>query len=387
MKKPVQSLLASVFAAGLGVTGISMGAAQAQETVKIGVIEPLTGGVAFDGMSFVKGAQLAEKEINAAGGLLGKKLELVVADGVCRPAESVSAAEKLITSDKVPVMIGAFCSGATQAVMPVAERSKIPLVTGTSSLPRLTEVGNKWFFRNTEKDTMEAAAFSNALINDLKFKTVFYVAANDDWGRGSVDSFKKTLEGLGAKTVGVEFFDQSATDFYTLLTKVRGARPDLVFLAAYTQSAATALKQAKELGVESKIFGIGAVTTPTFLKLAGDAAHGLLAGVAYASSIPGAENAKFVAAYKAANGEDPSKYAMFGYNTTHVVGEAIKRAGAADPEKIREALAATDYLGPTGRVHFDDKGQGYGFSLYLVELTPGGAVVRASKEIDKAAAQ
>src|SRR5258708_2502441 len=127
----------------------------AQETVKIGLIEPLTGGVAFDGASFVKGAQLAGRQINDAGGVLGKKLELVVADGVCKPADSVSAAEKLITSDKVPVMIGAFCSGATQAVMPVAERSKVPLVTGTSSLPKLTETGNKWFFRNTEKDTME----------------------------------------------------------------------------------------------------------------------------------------------------------------------------------------------------------------------------------------
>jgi branched-chain amino acid transport system substrate-binding protein len=361
--------------------------AAAQEPVKIGVIEPLTGGVAFDGTSFVKGAQLAAQQVNAAGGLLGTKLELVVADGACKPADSVSAAEKLITSDKVPVLIGAFCSGATQAVMPVAERSKIPLVTGTSSLPKLTEAGNKWFFRNTEKDTMEAAAFSHTLYNDLKFKSVFYVAANDDWGRGSVDSFKKTMEALGAKTVGTEFFDPAATDFYTLLTKARAAKPDLVFLAAYTQSAATAMKQAKELGLQSKIFGIGAVTTPTFMKLAGDAAHGLLAGVAYAASVPGEENGKFVSAYKAVNGEDPSKYAMFGFNTVHVVAAAIKRAGAAEPDKIREALAKTDYTGPTGRVHFNEKGQGYGFSLYLVELTPGGSIVRASKEIDKAAAE
>ncbi len=234
---------------------------------------------------------------------------------------------------------------------------------------------------------MEAAAFSDALYNDLKFKSVFYVAANDDWGRGSVDSFRKTMEGLGAKTVGTEFFDPAATDFYTLLTKARAAKPDLVFLAAYTQSAATAMKQARELGIQSKMFGIGAVTTPTFLKLAGEAANGLLAGVAYAASVPGKENAKFVSAYKAANGDEPSKYALFGFNTVHVVAQAIKRAGAAEPAKIRDALTQTDYTGPTGRVRFDEKGQGYGFSLYLVELTPTGSVVRASKEIDKVAAQ
>lgn len=360
------------------------GAAGAQETVKVGVIQPLTGGVAFDGQMVVKGAKLAEKLINAQGGLLGKKLELVVADGQCKPAESVSAAEKLITSDRVPVILGAFCSGATQAVMPVIERAGIPLVTGVSSLPRLTEAGNKFFFRNGEKDSMQAAAFSAALASDLKVKSVFFIAANDDWGRGSVDSFRKSLEAVGAKTLDVEFFDPSATDFYTVLTKVRARRPDLVFLAAYTQSAATLMKQAKELGVNSRIFGIGAVTTPTFLKMAGESAYGLLAGVAYAHTVPGDVNARFVQAYKAEyGGEDPSKYAHSGYNTINVIAGAIRRAGAADPAKIRAALEQTDQVGPTGRYQFDEKHQAYGFHLYLVELTAKGPVVRGSKVIDK----
>jgi branched-chain amino acid transport system substrate-binding protein len=375
---------------GLGIALALSGAAAplfAQDTVKVGVIQPLTGGVAFDGQMVVKGARLAEKLINAQGGVLGKKLELVVADGQCKPAESVSAAEKLITSDKVPVILGAFCSGATQAVMPVVERASIPLVTGVSSLPRLTEVGNPWFFRNGEKDSMHAAAFSAALASDLKLKSVFFIAANDDWGRGSVDTFKKSLEGAGAKTLDVEFFDPAATDFYTVLTKVRARKPDLVFLAAYTQSAATLMKQAKELGITSKMFGIGAVTTPTFLKLAGDSANGLLAGVAYAHTVPGEVNAKFVQAYKAEyGGEDPSKYAQSGYNTLNVIAAAIRRAGAADPAKIRVALMATDNTGPTGRTRFDEKRQAYGFNLYLVELTDKGPVVRASRVIDKAAA-
>lgn len=361
--------------------------AAAQETIKVGAVEPLSGAVAFDGNSWVKGAQLAIKLVNEGGGVLGKQIELVIGDGACKPAESVSAAEKLITSDRVPVLMGAFCSGATQAVMPLAERNQIPLVSGTSSLPKLTEAGNHWFFRNTEKDTMEAAAFASVLHDDLHFRSVFYLAANDDWGRGSADSFKRTLEGLGAKTVDVEFFDPNASDFYTVLTKIRALKPDLVFLAAYTQSGATMMKQAKELGITSHIFGIGAVTTPTFTKLAGDAAYGLLAGVAYAPTVPGAANEDFVAKYKAVNGDVPGKYQLFGYNTANVVVQAIKRAGAAEPTKIRDALKDTDYTGPTGRVRFDDKGQAYGFSLYLVELTPNGQVVRASKEIGKAAAQ
>lgn len=371
------------------MASVALGAvsAQAQETIKIGVIEPLTGGVAFDGNSVVKGAKLAEKQINAKGGVLGKKIELVVSDGQCKPAESVSAAEKLMAADKVPVIMGAFCSGATQAVMPVIERAQIPLVTAVSSLPKLTEVGNKWFFRNTEKDTMQGAAFSGALYGDLQFKTVFYFAANDDWGRGSVGSFSKTLEGLGAKTVGTEFFDPAATDFYTALTKIRALKPDLIFLAAYTQSAATLMKQAKELSISSKIFGIGAVTTPTFTNLAGDAAYGLLAGVNYAPGIPGDVNAQFVSAYQAEYNELPGKYHVAGFNTIHVIAQAIQRAGAAEPAKIQAALRQTDYTGPMGRVRFDDNQQAYGFSLYLVELTDKGPTVRASRAIDQAAAQ
>jgi branched-chain amino acid transport system substrate-binding protein len=368
------------------ISGIAA-TASAQEAVKVGVIEPLTGAAAFDGNSWVKGGQLAVKLINESGGVLGKQLELVISDGACKPAESVSAAEKLITADRVPVLMGAFCSGATQAVMPVAERNQVPLVTGTSSLPKLTEAGNRWFFRNTEKDSMEATAFASVLHDDLHFRSVFYVAANDDWGHGSVDSFKKILETLGTKTLDVEFFDPSATDFYTVLTKIRALNPDLVFLASYTQSAAVLMKQAKELNIASHIFGIGAVTTPTFMKLAGDTAYGLLAGVAYAPGVPGEVNEDFVRKYKAVNGEVPGKYQLFGYNTTNVVAQAIKRAGAADPAKIRDALTQTDYIGPTGRVQFDEKGQAYGFSLYLVELTSNGPVVRASKVIDKSAAQ
>lgn len=368
----------------LSLAGLSLMTSVAMaEPIKIGVVQPLTGGVAFDGNNVLKGAKLAVKEINDAGGVLGSPIELVIGDGACKPAESVSAAEKLITADKVPVIMGAFCSGATQAVMPLAEKSQIPLVTGVSSLPKLTEAGNKWFFRNAETDAMLAVAFSKSLYSDLKFKSVFFLAANDDWGRGTVDSFKHVLEGLGAKTVGTEFFEYSHADFYTLLTKVRAANPDLIVVAAETQAAATLVKQAKELSVKSKIFGVGAWATPTFMNLAGDAANGLLAGVAYAPTISGDLNKTFVSKFKAAYNEDPGKYSMSGYNTIHIIADAIKRAGAAEPAKIREALIATDYTGPTGRLRFDAKGQVYGQSVFLVELKGGSPIVKADAKMEK----
>lgn len=368
----------------LSLAGLSLTATVAMaETIKIGVVQPLTSGVAFDGNNVIKGAKLAVKEINDAGGVLGSPIEMVIADGACKPAESVSAAEKLITADKVPVIMGAFCSGATQSVMPLAEKSQIPLVTGVSSLPKLTEAGNKWFFRNAETDAMLAVAFSKSLHTDLKVKSVFFLAANDDWGRGTVESFKHVLEGLGAKTVGTEYFEYSHADFYTMLTKVRAANPDLVVVAAETQAAATMVKQAKELSVKSKIFGVGAWATPTFMNLAGDAANGLLAGVAYAPTISGDLNKTFVSKFKAAYNEAPGKYSMSGYNTIHIIADAIKRAGAADPAKIRDALVATDYTGPTGRLRFDAKGQVYGQNVFLVELKDGSPIVKADAKMEK----
>jgi branched-chain amino acid transport system substrate-binding protein len=353
------------------------------QDIKIGVIQPLTGPLAFDGNADVKGAQLAAKEINARGGVLGKKIELVVEDGQCKPAESVGAAEKLIFRDKVPVIMGAFCSGATLAIMPVVEKNRIPLVTGVSSSPKLTEVRHEWFFRNAETEALTAQAFSRVLHKDLKLNNAYFLAVNDDWGRGTVMAFEGNWKKAGGKIAGVEYVDRAANDFYTPLTKIRALRPDIIIVAAESQAGSIIAKQAKELGVKSRIFGVGAWATPTFMELAGDAANGLLAGVVYAPTQPGERNKAFVAAHTAEYKEAPGKYSAAGYNTIHIIAQAIQRAGAPDPAKIRAALEKTDYTGPNGRVRFDDKHQAYGHELVLVELQNKVPTVKATSVIQK----
>src|SRR6516225_12365581 len=149
-----------------------LGAAAQAETVKIGLVQPLTGSVAYNGRTDVNGSKLAADERNARGGVLGKQLELVIEDGQCNPATSVNAAEKLIQRDKVAALSGAFCSSATLAVMPVAENYKLPLITGVSSNPQLTEKGNRWFFRATETDALLAKSFAKILAQQLKLKNV-----------------------------------------------------------------------------------------------------------------------------------------------------------------------------------------------------------------------
>lgn len=363
---------------------LAASAAWAQEPIKIGVIKPQTGPLAFDGTTDIKGARLALKEINEKG-VLGRKLEIVVEDGQCKPAESVSAAEKLIFRDKVVVLMGGFCSGATIAIMPVAEKNKIPLVTGVSSNPKLTEMGNEWFFRNAENEALIAKAFARPLANDMNLKTAYFLAVNDDWGRGTVEAFKPLYEGQGGKTVGVEFVDRAANDFYTPLTKIRAARADLVVVVAESQAGSIIARQSKELGLNSRLFGVGAWATPTFMELAGEAANGVLAGVVYAPTQPGDANKSFVAKYKSEYGEEPGKYSAAGYNTIHVIAQAIQRAGSDDKAKIRDALEMTDYRGPNGHVRFDKKHQAYGLELVLVELQNKVPVVKATAVIEKPA--
>lgn len=366
----------------LAALALASGGASAQE-IKIGVIKPTTGPLAFDGATDIKGAQLAMREVNGKGGVLGRKIELVVEDGQCKPAESVGAAEKLIFRDKVSALMGAFCSGATLAVMPVAQKNRIPLVTGVSSNPKLTEMGNDWFFRNAETEALTAQAFARVLYKDMNLKSAYFLAVNDDWGRGTVDAFKANWDRAGGKIAGIEFVDRAANDFYTPLTKIRSTRPDVIIVAAESQAGSIIAKQAKELGVKARIFGVGAWATPTFMDLAGDAANGLLAGVVYAPTQPGERNKVFVAAYKAAYNEQPGKYSAAGYNTIHIIAQAIQRAASTDPEKIRAALEKTDYAGPNGRVRFDAKHQAYGHELVLVELQNKVPMVKATSVIQK----
>jgi branched-chain amino acid transport system substrate-binding protein len=360
-----------------------IGQAEAQDTIKIGVIQPLTGSVAYNGTSDVNGSRLAVEERNAKGGVLGKKVELIIEDGQCNPAKSVNAAEKLIQRDKVPVLSGAFCSSATMAVMPVAENYKIPLVTGVSSKADLTEKGNKWFFRATETDALLAQSFAKILYEQLKLRKVAYIGVNDDWGRGGVEEFEKQMKALGATTVMKEYFDHGTTDFYTILTKLRSSGADGAFVAAETQDGSIFVKQKAEFGLKLRVFGVGSWATADFIKLTGPASEGIYAAVPYAATMTTPKNKAFVEAYEAKYKEMPGKYSAAGYNAINIIMDAIERAGSTEPEKIRDALTKTDYEGPNGKFRFDEKGQAHGFDIVLVQLQGGTPKVVATTSIGR----
>jgi branched-chain amino acid transport system substrate-binding protein len=346
-------------------------AASAQETVKIGVVQPLTGPVAYDGTIYANTVRMLVDDMNARGGVLGKKIELVVEDGACNPAQSVNAAEKLVTRDRVVALLGAFCSTSTAAMMEVARKHKIPHVTGISTAAQLTEQNNPYFFRAVATTPMLGAAFGGELPAAVKGKRFAFLVINDDWGRTMVSSYPKSIERAGGTIVGTEFFQSSELQFLSHITKLKATNPDAIILAANTQHAVALSKQIREMGITAPLIGEGSWTSDSYLKLAGPAAEGVYGLVEYVYTIRNPVNEAFVKMSRDKLKENPSKFAGAAHNGIHIVVDAIRRAGAADPEKIRTALTQTNYNGLVGNIRFDQKNQAYGQDVYLALVKNG----------------
>jgi len=359
------------------------GAATAQETVKIGVVQPLTGPVAYDGNIYANTVKMLVEDMNSRGGVLGKKIELVIEDGACNPAQSVNAAEKLVVRDKVVALLGAFCSTSTAAMMEVARKHKIPHITGISTAAQLTEQNNPYFFRAVATTPMLGAAFGGELPKAVKAKKFAFLVINDDWGRSMVASYPKSIEAAGGSIVGTEFFQSSELQFLSQITKIKSMNPDAVILAANTQHAAALSKQMREMGVTAPLVGEGSWTSDSYFKLAGAASEGVYGLVEYAYTIKNPINDAFVKMSREKLKENPSKFAGAAHNAISIMVDAIRRAGAADPEKIRAALTQTNYNGVVGNIRFDAKGQAYGQTVYLANVKNGVPEVVATAKIAK----
>ena len=340
-------------------------AAWAAGPLKIGVVLPFSGPVGSDGQRTFNGIDLAVKEINAAGGVMvaGKKatIEIVREDSTCNPRMSVAAVEKLMTRDKVSIVIGDFCSTSTLADAEVAKRNKVPQVTPISIAPPITQQGNAWIFRNCDNSNMMARAFVKTAINSLKIKRWAFLARNDDYGRGGVESLSNLIKKEGGEVVAVEYHPQGATDYYTLLTKIRAKKPDGIALIANTAEHAVATNQMAEIGLAKEVRLLdptSAYFNPDFMKLTGANSNGLAGPTRYVPNIDTPANKKFVASYEKAYKQTPDKFAMSGYETVHIIAQAVSAAKDTAPAKVRDALTKIKYDSVQGRkIYFDQTNQ------------------------------
>ncbi|MBR2120816.1 MAG: ABC transporter substrate-binding protein [Afipia sp.] len=350
-------LLATIALLSAGVAGQA-----AAQTIKIGVNEPLTGPFAASGTYVVNGAKIAADEINAKGGVLGKKIELVVEDNKSNPTEAAAVAEKLITADKVPVIMGAWGSSLTLAVMPKLMEYKVPMVVETSSSGKITTTGNPYIFRISPPSSVEAAAFK-PILPKLSIKKADFLVINNDWGRGAAEDFRKVLKADNIQVGLVETMDQSAQDMSAQLSKIKATDSDTIMVTTAVEQLTLVLKQATALGIKKQIVTTGGSQNPDqLIDQAGVAANGTFHLTTFAPWYP--DETPNPPATKYFLGEWKKRGFNFagatesfrGYDGIRTIAAAIEKAGKAEPEAIAAALWQTELLGLNGKIKFEKQG-------------------------------
>ena len=349
----------ALLAAGVGLAFAATGALA---QIKIGVNQPLTGPVAASGNFVVNGARIAADEINAKGGILGQKIQLVIEDNKSNPTEAVAAAEKLIVRDKVPVMMGAWSSTYTLAVMPKLMEYKVPMLVETSSSDKITVSGNPYIFRISPTSGMEAEAFANR-VGALKIRKADFLVVNNDWGKGAADVFAKMLKGKGIAIGVVETMDASAQDMNAQLSKIRSSDADTLFVTTAVEQLTLVLRQAHALGLKRQIITTGGSQSPDqLIEQAGAAANGsyhlLFFPPWFPEASPNPALAKsFVAEWRKRGHTFAGLTEGFrGYDGIQTLAAAITKAGKADSEAIRKALWETQITGLNGKIAFTKAG-------------------------------
>lgn len=327
------------------------------DTIKVGVYVDLTGQTSGFGQSTKNGIDLAVEEINAAGGVNGKKIQLVTEDDQGRPEQAKTVVEKLIKQDKVVAVLGEVASSNTLAAGPVAQEAKIPMITPSSTNPQVTQVGN-FIFRVCFLDDFQGSSMAKFSANTLKAKTAaIFGDVNSAYSKGLTEFFEKEFTKLGGKVVSKEAYTQTDPDFKAQLTKIRSLNPDVIYVPGYYGQVGIIAKQARELDMTMPLLGGDGWDSPQLWTLGGDGLKNTYITNHYTADDPNPVIQNFVKAYKAKfGGVSPDSLAALAYDAARVLADAIKRAGGTDSAKLRDAINATkDFAGVTGVISINSE--------------------------------
>lgn len=330
------------------------------DEINIGANFELTGGVANYGNQGLNGLKLAIKQVNANGGVLGKKINLVIADNKSEASEAANAATKLLSSDKVKALIGPAVTSNVLATSPIATQSKVPLIAPMGTNPKITVEGGQvkpYIFRSCFIDPLQGQIMAGFATNTLKAKTAaIYVDSSSDYSKSLAEVFTRDVEAAGGKVLIQEAFLQKDQDFKSTLTKIKAQNPDVVFIPAYYEEVGKIVKQARELGLNVPLLGTDGWDDSKLVEIAGaDPLNNTFFSSHYSVQDKDSNVKSFIDAYKAEyDNQEPSVFAALGYDAGIMLADAIKRAGSDDSEKIRVALeTATDVQVGTGVITMD----------------------------------
>jgi branched-chain amino acid transport system substrate-binding protein len=318
--------------------------------IKIGVYGDLTGQTSSFGQSTRNGSQMAAEEINAAGGINGRQVQLIHEDDQGEPGKAATVVAKLINQDQVRALIGEVASSNSIAAAPNAQEAKVPMISPSSTNPKVTQIGD-YIFRVCFIDPFQGEVMAKFAFNSLKAKkAAILFDSNSDYSKGLIQFFKAAFTKLGGTIVIEKAYAQRDRDFTGQLTAIRDTAPDVIYVPGYYQEVGVIAKQTKQLGIKAPLLGGDGWDSPQLWDLGGDALNGNYISNHYSVDDPTPVIQDFVKRYKAKyNGIAPDAIAALGYDATMVMADAIKRAGGTECVALRNAIAQTsNYKGITG---------------------------------------
>jgi branched-chain amino acid transport system substrate-binding protein len=348
---------AVVLAAGVFFVGCNRppsGTGDGSGVIKVGEFASLTGSEATFGQSSHQGTALAIDDLNAAGGVLGRKIQLLTEDDQSQAGQPATVVRKLISSDNVMAILGEVASSRSLEAAPICQENKIPMISPASTNPKVTEVGD-YIFRVCFIDPFQGTVMANFARKTLKLKTAAVLKeASSDYSVGLAKYFVAGFTADGGQIVGDENYSHGDKDFSAQLTALKADHPDGLFVPGYYTEVGLIALQARQLGLAVPLFGGDGWESSSLVLIGGKALEGCCFSTHYSpqDTSPAVQN--FVKEYRARYGDTPDAMAALGYDSAMILADAIKRAGSTDGVKVREALAATkDFPGVTGKISMD----------------------------------
>jgi branched-chain amino acid transport system substrate-binding protein len=351
MKKLALIVLAVVFA-----TSAELGNVHAAEKIKIGFNAPLTGFAASDGKSASEGAKLAVQQINSAGGVNGKMLELVIYDDQAKPAQAIPIANKLIGQDKVVIGVSGSYSGPTRSAAGVFQEAGIPYISAYAIHPDITRAGN-YVFRTSFLGEVQGRGGAKLVGEMLGKKRVVIITLQNDFGKSLAAGFKNKTADYGINVVNEYQYSIKDRQFGSIVAKVKADKPDAIYASGYYFTAGPLVSQLRAAGVTVPIIGQEGYDSQKFIEIAGPAAEGIIITTSLDRDSDVAETKNFIRAFEKKAGFKADMVAASAHTAILVVADALRRARSTDPEALRKAIAATHLKVSTGTISFNKLGE------------------------------
>jgi branched-chain amino acid transport system substrate-binding protein len=351
MKNLALIALAFVFATSAG-----LGSVHAADTIKIGFNAPLTGFAASDGKSASEGAKLAVEQINSAGGVNGKMLELVIYDDQAKPAQAIPIANKLIGQDKVVIGVSGSYSGPTRSAAGVFQEAEIPYISAYAIHPDITRAGN-YVFRTSFLGEVQGRGGAKLVGDMLGKKRVVIITLQNDFGKSLAAGFKSRTADYGIKVVNEYQYSIKDRQFGSIVAKVKADRPDAIYASGYYFTAGPLVSQLRAAGVTVPIIGQEGYDSQKFIEIAGPSAEGIIITTSLDRDSDVPETKNFIRAFEKKAGFKADMVAASAHTAILVAADALRRARSTDPEALRKAIAATNLKVSTGTISFNSLGE------------------------------